>query len=124
MMLNKLIVFGLFSLSLSAEASPIHFDCESPNGDSLQMSLDDSYFLMSTPAPEAADVAFQLNSVRHQWPKTQYLSFPLTTGETATLFRYDAVNEVYIQMTRVSEEASVSLTLERVDYEFACTTAY
>ncbi|MBK7892802.1 MAG: hypothetical protein IPJ84_18720 [Bdellovibrionales bacterium] len=123
-MLNKLFVFGLVSLSLSTEASPVHFDCENPSGDSLQMSLDDSYFSTSTPAPEAADVAFQLNGSSYQWRKTQYLSFPMTTGETATLFRYDAVNEVYVQMTRVSEEASVNLTHERVDYEFTCKTSY
>lgn len=123
-MLIKLIACGLISLSFSAEASPVHFECRSTNGDSLQMSLDDSYFLTSTPAPEVADIVFRLNGARYHWPKTQYLSFPMTTGETATLFRYDAVNEVYIQMTRVSEDASVSLTLERVDNEFTCTTSY
>ncbi len=118
------IIFALALLSLNAQAKNIHFDCKSPDQHTLQVNLDDSPLKGDSQSPLNADISFVFDSQKYDWKNTQYLSFLMNTGETASLFQEDSLDELYIQESPKTNEATANVSIDRDSYDLTCKKTY
>lgn len=117
----KKMIFAALLVVSTSHATTLKFECANSESHSLQLSVDDSLLITSTSSPKLADVSFVLDSTKYAWAQTQYLSFVIAPEETATEFRHDAVNKLYIQYSSKLGEANVNLTVERKSFDFECS---
>ncbi len=113
-------LFGLLFLSLSAQAEIVHLACDSQELYHLKITVDKDDLFKSPSTLGFANISFYFINQTYNWTHAQKLTSVLKDGDTASLFRYNSQNRIYLKYSAQSDEAFAVLDLYRNHFELEC----